>query len=78
MKADIGCLLALCDKSENDIRSCVNTLQANFTFRIAFYISSFTIAFWLLDFIIILFNSCLAVGISFQTGCRNVSNKCKY
>jgi len=27
MKADIGCLLALCDKSENDIRSCVNTLQ---------------------------------------------------
>ena len=29
MKADMGCLLALCDKSENDIRSCVNTLQAS-------------------------------------------------
>lgn len=30
MNADMGCLLALCDKSENDIRSCVNTLQVCF------------------------------------------------
>eukprot|EP00112_Aurelia_sp_Birch-Aquarium-sp1_P012693 Seg2672.7 transcript_id=Seg2672.7/GoldUCD/mRNA.D3Y31 product="Chromosome transmission fidelity protein 18-like" protein_id=Seg2672.7/GoldUCD/D3Y31 len=27
MRADMACLLALCDKSENDIRSCINTLQ---------------------------------------------------
>uniref|UniRef100_H3ALW1 Chromosome transmission fidelity factor 18 n=1 Tax=Latimeria chalumnae TaxID=7897 RepID=H3ALW1_LATCH len=27
MKADTGALLALCEKTENDIRSCVNTLQ---------------------------------------------------
>eukprot|EP00794_Sanderia_malayensis_P009084 gene9084-10053_t len=27
LKSDMTCLLALCDKSENDIRSCVNTLQ---------------------------------------------------
>eukprot|EP00795_Rhopilema_esculentum_P009123 gene9123-16782_t len=30
MKADMGCLLALCEKSENDIRSCINTLQFMF------------------------------------------------
>ncbi|XP_062444111.1 chromosome transmission fidelity protein 18 homolog [Rhea pennata] len=27
MKADTGALLALCEKTENDIRSCINTLQ---------------------------------------------------
>lgn len=27
MKADLGILMSLCDKAENDIRSCVNTLQ---------------------------------------------------
>ncbi|XP_038675474.1 chromosome transmission fidelity protein 18 homolog [Scyliorhinus canicula] len=27
MKADMGILLSLCEKAENDIRSCVNTLQ---------------------------------------------------
>uniref|UniRef100_A0A670JUW5 Chromosome transmission fidelity factor 18 n=1 Tax=Podarcis muralis TaxID=64176 RepID=A0A670JUW5_PODMU len=27
MKADTGALLALCEKAENDIRSCINTLQ---------------------------------------------------
>ncbi|XP_060116875.1 chromosome transmission fidelity protein 18 homolog [Heteronotia binoei] len=27
MKADTGALMALCEKTENDIRSCVNTLQ---------------------------------------------------
>ncbi|XP_038618561.1 chromosome transmission fidelity protein 18 homolog isoform X2 [Tachyglossus aculeatus] len=27
MKADVGALMALCEKTENDIRSCINTLQ---------------------------------------------------
>ncbi|NP_001084621.1 chromosome transmission fidelity protein 18 homolog [Xenopus laevis] len=27
MKADTGALMALCEKTENDIRSCINTLQ---------------------------------------------------
>ncbi|XP_071427544.1 chromosome transmission fidelity protein 18 homolog [Pithys albifrons albifrons] len=27
MRADMGALLALCEKTENDIRSCINTLQ---------------------------------------------------
>lgn len=27
MRADTGALLALCEKTENDIRSCINTLQ---------------------------------------------------
>ncbi|XP_054849464.1 chromosome transmission fidelity protein 18 homolog [Eublepharis macularius] len=27
MKADTGALMALCEKAENDIRSCINTLQ---------------------------------------------------
>ncbi|XP_006024080.1 chromosome transmission fidelity protein 18 homolog isoform X1 [Alligator sinensis] len=27
MKADMGALMALCEKTENDIRSCINTLQ---------------------------------------------------
>ncbi|XP_062866483.1 chromosome transmission fidelity protein 18 homolog [Trichomycterus rosablanca] len=27
MKADTGALMALCDKTDNDIRSCINTLQ---------------------------------------------------
>lgn len=27
MKADTGTLMALCDKTDNDIRSCINTLQ---------------------------------------------------
>lgn len=27
MKADMGALAALCEKAENDIRSCINTLQ---------------------------------------------------
>nr|XP_047916907.1 chromosome transmission fidelity protein 18 homolog [Anser cygnoides] len=27
MRADVGALLALCEKTENDIRSCINTLQ---------------------------------------------------
>ena len=27
MRADMGALLALCKKAENDIRSCINTLQ---------------------------------------------------
>ena len=27
MKADTGTLMALCEKTDNDIRSCINTLQ---------------------------------------------------
>ncbi|KAG8145338.1 putative Chromosome transmission fidelity protein, partial [Naja naja] len=27
MKADIGALTTLCEKTDNDIRSCINTLQ---------------------------------------------------
>ncbi|XP_055771137.1 chromosome transmission fidelity protein 18 homolog isoform X2 [Salvelinus fontinalis] len=27
MKADVGTLIALCEKTDNDIRSCINTLQ---------------------------------------------------
>ncbi|XP_028913339.1 chromosome transmission fidelity protein 18 homolog isoform X1 [Ornithorhynchus anatinus] len=27
MKADVGALMTLCEKTENDIRSCINTLQ---------------------------------------------------
>lgn len=29
MKADTGVLMALCEKAENDIRSCINTLQVS-------------------------------------------------
>ncbi|XP_070811390.1 chromosome transmission fidelity protein 18 homolog isoform X12 [Pituophis catenifer annectens] len=29
MKADIGTLTTLCEKTDNDIRSCINTLQVN-------------------------------------------------
>lgn len=27
MRVDTGALMALCEKTENDIRSCINTLQ---------------------------------------------------
>ncbi len=27
MKADTGTLMALCEKTDNDIRACINTLQ---------------------------------------------------
>lgn len=29
MKADIGALTTLCEKTDNDIRSCINTLQVS-------------------------------------------------
>ena len=32
LKADLNALLALCERTDNDIRSCLNTLQVSFSY----------------------------------------------
>lgn len=40
MKADTGTLMSLCEKTDNDIRSCINTLQVSGETSLCFLSSS--------------------------------------